>query len=328
MTTFNRVIRGSVVVLALLLGGCATSVHPQLGSLLVRQGEPSMSFDDPASATKQPADSNRPAAQLPKPSIVQRTSSPATIEKSDGRLKQALDALQLHKTVPNYLEVAAQYRRLRIMDEAFENVEAALALDKRSASAYELRAQTWRDSGFASLGLGDAHRAVFLAPRSASAHNTLGTMLQAVGHHQAARSEYLDVVNLDASAGYAWSNLCFLSLREGDHERAIEECKIAVQTSPALAAARNNMALSYATAGKLAEAREELYAIADPAEAAFNLGMLYLAAGDYQLAEEAFSLAVNLRPRFAAAETRRRQSARLSGPAVSSYDNTDDGDRP
>src|SRR6187401_1819277 len=98
MTTFNKVTRGSVVVLSVLLGGCATSAHSQMSSLMVRQGEPSMSFDDPASPPKLPAASNRPAAQLPKPSIVQRTSSPATVEKSDSRLKQALDALHLAKT--------------------------------------------------------------------------------------------------------------------------------------------------------------------------------------------------------------------------------------
>ena len=329
MTIFNRVVgRSLVVVLAVVLGGCATSMHSRMSSMLVHQGDPSVSFDDPASAPKEVPGSNQSPARLPKASIVQRTSSPATIEKSDRRLKQALDALHVNKSVSNYLEVAAQYRRLRIMDEAFENVEAALAFDKRSASAYELRAQIWRDSGFASLGLADAHRAVFLAPRSGSAQNTLGTLLQALGQYQAARSAYLDVVDLDVTAGYAWSNLCFLSLREGQYERAILECKIAVRTSPALGAARNNMALSYATAGQLEAARQELSAAADPAEAAFNLGMLYLATGEYRLAEETFERALNLRPRFAAAEIRRKQAERLSSARVISYDNTDDGDRP
>ena len=124
----------------------------------------------------------------------------------------------------------------------------------------------------------------------------------------------MHVIELDPEAAYAWSNLCDLSLLTGNTDRAIGECGTALRQDPALQSARNNIALSYAAAGKMEDAREELSAGDSPADAAFNMGMLYLSLGSYQLAEESFRSATYLRPNFSAAQTRRRQAALLGAP--------------
>ena len=51
--------------------------------------------------------------------------------------------------------------------------------------------------------MGDAHRAVYYAPQSAAAHNTLGTIMQALGQDEAARSAYELASALDPKAAYA-----------------------------------------------------------------------------------------------------------------------------
>jgi tetratricopeptide (TPR) repeat protein len=321
MMIISRIICVPVAALATLLNACAASVRPEISSLLIKQGEPSVSYDAPDAGKGKAAKPTRADYRLPadRPAR-ERTESANTVENTDKPLSQALKGLRLADTASNRLRVAGEYRRLKILDKAYEHATAALKINRRSAEALEQRAQVWREWGFPHFGLGDAHRAVFIAPGSPSARNTLGTLLQSMGQPESARQAYQYAVRLDPRAAYAWSNLCYLSLVSGNHERAISECDTALQLAPELHAARNNMALSYATAGRLEEARDELFAKGSRADAAFNLGMLYLALGKYQLAEESFRHATDIRPSFSAAESRRRQAARLAAATSNSYD--------
>src|SRR5688572_5697020 len=103
--------------------------------------------------------------------------------------------------------------------------------------------------------------------------------------------------------------MCYLSLLTGKADRGLSECHIALRLGPTDPAIRNNIALSYAAAGRSQEALAELLTNGSPADAAYNIGMLYLALGKYQLAEESFRTATDIRPNFSAAQTRRRQAA-------------------
>ncbi len=97
---------------------------------------------------------------------------------------------------------------------------------------------------------------------------------------------------------------------------------VALEKDPDLRTAQNNLALSYAAGGKLNEARQELLASGNPAETAFNSGMLYMALGKYDQAEEAFRTAWDLRPNFTAALERWRQAARLAAMRAGAHDNS------
>jgi Flp pilus assembly protein TadD len=304
---FNKVSGVTVATLATLFTACAGNVRPAVSSLLVKQGKPSVSYDiaDPGKGG-----GSKAASPLPRETAFrEHTDSGLTVEGTDKALHAALAKLRKADTVENRLRVAAEYRRLRILDKAYDLVTSVLKLNHRSAEAFEQRAQIWREWGFAPLGLTDAYRAVFIAPRSASARNTLGTLLQSLGNMESARRAYEDASKLDPKAAYAWSNMCYLSLVTGKPDRALTECHIALRLGPADAAIRNNIALSYAAAGKPQEARAELLTNGSPADAAYNIGMLYLALGRYQLAEESFRMATDIRPNFSAAHTRRRQAA-------------------
>ena len=132
----------------------------------------------------------------------------------------------------------------------------------------------------------------------------------------------MTALDLDPTAAYAWSNLCYLSLLTGNVDRSVIECDRALRHQPALQAARNNSALSLALSGRLDLALEELLAADSPADGAFNAGMLYLAVGHYLRAEESFRTATVLRPNFGAAETRRRQAAKLAAAGSDTYDHS------
>jgi Flp pilus assembly protein TadD len=77
---------------------------------------------------------------------------------------------------------------------------------------------------------------------SASAHNTLGTLLASTRHRREARREYERAVQLEPDAAYALNNLCYLSFLEGDTSQAVAECQAALAVDPDLTAARETLA--------------------------------------------------------------------------------------
>jgi lipoprotein NlpI len=63
--------------------------------------------------------------------------------------------------------------------------------------------------------MADASRALYYAPKSAAAHNTMGTLLSAVGQQDAARRAFETALALDPSASFARENLRRLAALTG-----------------------------------------------------------------------------------------------------------------
>ena len=118
--------------------------------------------------------------------------------------------LALVPTPAHHRAVADEYRRLQILDAAFDHLSAATRLNPQDAAAYDARARIWRDWGHPELGMADSARAVFYAPRSAAAHNTRGTLLAAAGLKEEALREFEAALALDPNASFARVNLCRL----------------------------------------------------------------------------------------------------------------------
>lgn len=136
-----------------------------------------------------------------------------TVEATDLNLRDALAHLALAPSPSAHREVASHYSRLGIKDMAYEHLSHAIRLNKRDAAAYDARARLWRDLGLPHLGIGDAHRAVYYAKESPVVHNTLGTLLEALGLHEEARLTYEKAVALDPQAWYARANVDRLTPR-------------------------------------------------------------------------------------------------------------------
>jgi tetratricopeptide (TPR) repeat protein len=233
----------------------------------------------------------------------------ATIESTDVRLREAL-AIELVSPTPEHMRnVAAEYRRLRIFDRAHTFLSKAQAADPQDAVTYDALARLWRDSGFPQLGLSDAHRAVYVAPASPAAHNTLGTILQALGHRAMARQEYERALALNPGAAYALNNLCYTALLDGEVGKAVTFCQRALDAEPTLTAARNNLALAYVSQGDHAAAAREFAAAGDRATALYNTGIVHMAQREYGSAVQAFQAAHALKPTLKTALARAKQAA-------------------
>jgi len=165
------------------------------------------------------------------------------MEASDGELKAALAALAVAATPERERAVADAYRRAGVLDLAMDHYARAVRLDARDADAYDAMARIWRDWGFPQLGLGDAYRAVYYAPRSPVPSNTLGTLLQSLGQTQQARQYFQRAVRIDPGAFFALNNLCY-SLRTDNRPReAADACEKALVIAPDLVQARKNLAV-------------------------------------------------------------------------------------
>jgi tetratricopeptide (TPR) repeat protein len=238
--------------------------------------------------------------------------APQTLESRDPDLAQALADLKTFPSPERHVDVAAAYQTRGLLEQAYDHYMRALRLDSRYADAYEGLARVWRDWGLPNLGLGDAHRAIYYAPSSAAARNTLGTLLQSLGHNSAARQAYGLATLLDVTAGYPLSNLCYLSFVEGKATEAIGECRAAIERDPKLSAAHNNLALTYAAIGRLDLARDEFTRAGGPRAASYNMGIVSFAQKRYAEAAEEFEAAAAGRPFFAEAVSRARAARRLA----------------
>lgn len=289
--------------------GCATHVAPgaRLGEIRAHGG---------AAADRREAERTPPARGDPaagEPELGGRT-APA-LETQDPALAAGLRAVARLPTPAHHGAVAAEYRRLGVLDAAFDHLTEAIRLDPRDAAAFDARARIWRDWGFPQLGMGDAVRAVHHAPESAAAHNTWGTLLAAMGLRGDARRQFDTALTLDPRASYALVNLCYLDFVAGEVSRAIDECQRAVALDPATAT-RNNLGLSHAAAGQFDLAEEAFIDASGEIIGSYNVGILYLSAGQFTRAVEVFERVSRMRPFWNPARARATQARVLAKAAA------------
>jgi Flp pilus assembly protein TadD len=236
----------------------------------------------------------------------------AVAEAADPWLAAAIAAVQVQPS-PETLRLAArEYSRLGILDRAHQLLLEALRLDRRDGATYDALARLWRDAGVPGAALSDAHRAVYYAPGSPVAHNTLGTVFQALGRRKDARAEYERAVKLNPAAAYALNNLCYSWILEGEVRKAEAACRSALAVEPTLAAARNNLGLVYAAGGHLDAARKAFEQSGDHATALYNVGIVHMAERKYRDAVSAFAAAQQARPSMRMAADRAAQAEKLA----------------
>ena len=231
-----------------------------------------------------------------------------TLESQDQRLSAALLAVAILPRPETYRQLASEYQRLGVLDKAHEHFSNAVAMDPTDAASYDALARIWRDWGSANLGLGDAYRAVYFAPDSPEAANTLGTLLQATGHIEDAKLWYARALHLDRTAWYALNNLCYAEILTG--KPAVNTCQAAVSAAPGVRAkvAQNNLALAHAAAGDTTGARQWFRRAGDPATADYNYGIAMMATRAYKEAAAAFDEALRTNPHFPLAAARAQQA--------------------
>ena len=180
-----------------------------------------------------------------------------TIEASDPRLAAALlaDAASVpqraatHRSTSPQEVPAARHARRRAHRAASS---ARSHKEPRLAAAHEELARVWRDWGCLSRASASAYRAIYYDPASASAQNTLGTMLDALGTIDDARARIRAALDLDPTAGVGAEQPVLPRVpARAVRGRARRSCEAALRGDPALVAAHNNLALDVCRGGRL-----------------------------------------------------------------------------
>ena len=246
----SRISPAVVCLLGVLNSGCASAGVPNGRQ---RVGAP-------ASAAVANPVSNEVGQRAP--ASPRRSVAAVTLESWDPALSAALAKLAVSPAAEAHRQVALEYRRLGVLDQAHAYFTKAVKLDPNDAAAFDALARIWRDWGFPERGMPDAQRAVQLVPASASAANTVGTLFEAAGHVPQAREWYERALRLDPNASYALNNLCYSAIMLTQPD-AIAQCRRALAAAPGSRVVRNNLGLAYAAAGDLVKAKElfgpELY---------------------------------------------------------------------
>ena len=259
--------------------------------------------------SQQPVQSG-PAVKAPAPAADARQ-EPRTVESDDPKLKEALTSLRTSRTCSTLTQVGIRYFELDVRDVAIAYLADAVKLDSKCAPAHDALAKVWRGEGLYSQALGSAHRAIYFSPTSAAFWNTYGTILQEVGRIEEAAAAYRRVAELDASAAYAHSNLCYLRMLSGDTDAAASACLSALAIDATFVPALNNLALLRAASGEAANAFELFASAGGTAAAHYNMGMVRLSQRDFPAALTAFEAAYREDAAFDAAHEKARLVRRI-----------------
>lgn len=289
--------------------GCA-SAHPS-GSIQLPQAVPDA--DAPAEAAAPPDAGSNLATYMQQVRVLSsrvrsRTTNAQDLQQWSPELAAAAARHAAEPTSENELALGQTLAGLGIQDQAYEHFARVARVSPRMSAAWEGLARIWRDWGAPGLGLGDAYRSVATDPQSASARNTLGTILECLGYGRDARAQFARAVSLDASSAYAQNNLCYSWLLEGRADAALQHCRLALSGDPGLTAARNNLALATALSGDFEGAARLFGETGGESAGQYNLGIFFLSQGRYAAAADAFDRAARLQPAVRLARARSEQA--------------------
>ena len=213
--------------LALLMaGGCVSTGTSTFAQRFVRQGKPAVDLGGPRPDASRANRAPSPPEHASITTVSSRMSSSiSSLETVHPDLREAMLRLRFAPTPAHHLEVARIYRRLGILDTAHDYLSRSLTVNGPDPAVLDAMARLWRDWGQPAQGLSFAHRAVFLAPEWATPHNTLGTVLFALGQRTEARKRFELAVGLDPGAPWALQNLCTAYQAEGRTREAISTCR-------------------------------------------------------------------------------------------------------
>ena len=162
--------------------------------------------------------------EVERPAVL--TPAATRLEDADPALATALVVAESRPSPAAHRKVAELYQGHGIIDMAYDHLLSAERLAPDDPATQDSMARLWRAAGWGGVGLGAAYRAAYQAPDSPAAHNTLGTILQDVGDHTAARGAYEQSLRLDPLAGYVLNNPPIrpsIEFTITDHERRLLE---------------------------------------------------------------------------------------------------------
>lgn len=242
-------------------------------------------------------------------------------ERYPNRLVDALEALQTAERLdPNSARVfntkgvvlyqSGDYEGARTAFERAISLASASEFSPADLGAMQVSlGKSYRQLGESDLALTAFKRAVTLDPTSADAHNNLGSTYAERGECEDALYELSQAVSLAPNSLSPVANLAITQFECGQVEASVQRLQQAININGlALPPLYTYLARAYLQQGRVDEAVLEAQkgALLPPvtAEALYWLGQAYVqrgAAGDAELARQAFDRALEINPDFAPA---------------------------
>lgn len=184
---------------------------------------------------------------------------------------------------------------------ATDTYQRALQSDPTLAETYNNLGYALRTLGFPTEAVAQYQQAVSLRPDHAEAWNNLGAALFALERFDEAETAYRRALAIRPEFALALNNLGLTLQRSNQIDTGIAMHLRALEIQPNLAEAHSNLSLAYSNQGKhdaaLASCRRALEINRTP-EFLNNLGTLLKDEGNYREAENAYRLALELKPDY------------------------------
>jgi Tfp pilus assembly protein PilF len=139
---------------------------------------------------------------------------------------------------------------------ARELLEAAIKLDKKSATPHVELARSYIATSERALAIRHAAKAVKLAPESSQAHNTLGRAELLRHQYDAAIVAFRQATELDANNVWAWNNLGLVHMTQKNYQEAVNALVEATGRKGGEGYMWNNLGLAYEQLDQVDDARD------------------------------------------------------------------------
>lgn len=171
-----------------------------------------------------------------------------------------------------------------------------ISTSKRDASAHYSMGIVMQERHKHRLAITEFESAVQLDPCNAAAYNGLGVSLDAMEQYTRAQAAYLAALSIDPDYDIALNNLGYSYLLQSRYELAVNSFKRALAIDSENEKYRNNLGLAYVRSGKEDAAFATFLSSGDEAEAHLNMARIYYREGNYDGSTLHFTKAANIKP--------------------------------
>jgi tetratricopeptide (TPR) repeat protein len=188
------------------------------------------------------------------------------------------------------------------MSQALADLDRAVALDGRNATAYRLRGSLTREAGGnLEKAAADLSQAIALDPQDAEAYEQRGTVYTSQRKLASALADYDQVIRLKPDDAQAFSDRGVTFYLGGDNDKAVRDYDIALRLDPNRPRTYINRAAAYKKLGQLdkslADENEAIRRDPKVPEYFDNRGLTFAAMADYDMAIADYDQAIRMEQR-------------------------------
>lgn len=181
-----------------------------------------------------------------------------------------------------------------------------------TAKTHYAAGQMLERQGNLQAAIGQFERAIVADPRYAPAYNRLAIVYQKLGQPAEAENMFKQGIRAAPGSAVLRNNLGFCLLAQRRFAEATEAFRDALTQQPDFERARMNLAIALAQSGRTDEALSEFSRVVPAETAHYNVALLAMHRGDYDVARHSLKLALEINPDFTEARDQLSLADRLA----------------